>query len=160
MADELTFWTRPQDLENSRRDFLTRIGFTLAASALASCSRGPVQKAIPFLNKPEEVTPGVANWYATTCAGCAAACPLLVKTRDGRPIKIEGNSESRLFGGGTCATGQATVLSLYDDERLRGPLWHGQPASWQEIDRQVMEELRKAEGNAREVVLLSSSVTS
>jgi molybdopterin-containing oxidoreductase family iron-sulfur binding subunit len=158
MADELKFWTRRQDLENSRRDFLTRIGFTLAASALAACSRGPVQKAIPFLNKPEEVTPGVANWYATTCGGCAAACPLLVKTRDGRPIKIEGNSESRLFGGGTCATGQATVLSLYDPDRLTGPRWLSEPITWEEVDVRIMARLAAA--GRREIVLLSSTIAS
>jgi molybdopterin-containing oxidoreductase family iron-sulfur binding subunit len=145
--------------ETTRRDFLAAMGFTLAAAGLAGC-RAPVQNAIPLLVGSDDIVPGVANYYATTCRGCASSCSLLVKQRDGRPIKIEGNAESTLFGGGTCATGQATVLSLYDDERLRGPLWHGQPASWQEIDRQVMEELRKAEGHAREIVLLSSSVTS
>src|SRR4029077_9952583 len=106
----------------SRRDFLTLAGFSLAAAAISSCSRGREMKAIPFLNKPEELTPGVANWYATTCGGCSAGCSLLVKTRDGRPIKIEGNDLSPIFGGGTCAVGQATVLSLYDDARLKGPL--------------------------------------
>src|SRR5437867_9545061 len=145
--------------EPTRRGFLGMMGFSLAAVGLSGC-RGPVQNAIPLLVGSDDIVPGVANYYATTCRGCASSCSLLVKQRDGRPIKIEGNTESALFGGGTCATGQATVLSLYDDERLREPLWHGQPASWQEIDRQVMEELRKAEGNAREVVLLSSSVTS
>ncbi len=102
----------------TRRDFLTLMGFTLGAAA---CSRAPTQHAVPFVNAPEELTPGVANWYATTCGGCSAACSLLVKTRDGRPIKIEGNPDSPLFGGGTCAVGQATVLSLYDGERLRQP---------------------------------------
>ena len=158
MAQELTFFKRRPDAETSRRDFLTRIGFTLAASALASCSRGPVQKAIPFLNKPEEQTPGVANWYATTCAGCSAACPLLVKTRDGRPIKIEGNGESPLSGGGTCATGQATVLSLYDPDRLTGPTWHGETITWDEIDRRITERLAAA--RERGVVLLSNTIVS
>ena len=70
--------------------------------------------------------PGVASTYATTCGGCPSACGLLVKQRDGRPIKIEGNDASPLTGGGTCAAGQATVLSLYDDGRLRGPCsWTG-----------------------------------
>ena len=76
------------------------------------------------------------------------------------PIKIEGNAESALFGGGTCATGQATVLSLYDDARLRGPLWHGQPASWQEIDQHVMDALREAGSSKREIVLLSGTIVS
>jgi len=158
VTHDLKFWNRLPERDDSRRDFLARLGFALAASALASCSRAPVQKAIPFLNKPEEVTPGVASWYATTCAGCAAACPLLVKTRDGRPIKIEGNTESTRFGGGTCAAGQATVLSLYDPNRLKGPLWHGEPASWSEIDARVEAQLAAA--SRRGIVLLSGTIVS
>jgi MoCo/4Fe-4S cofactor protein with predicted Tat translocation signal len=143
----------------TRRDFLALMGFTLAAAGLSGC-RAPVQNAIPLLAGSDELIPGVSNWYATICRGCASSCSLLVKQRDGRPIKVEGNAESPLFGGGTCATGQATVLSLYDDARLRGPLWHGEPVSWEEIDRQVMEWLQAAQASGRGVALLSGTVTS
>ena len=143
----------------TRRDFLALMGFTLAAAGLSGC-RAPVQNAIPLLVGSDQIVPGVSNWYATTCRGCASSCSLLVKQRDGRPIKIEGNAESQIFGGGTCATGQATVLSLYDDERLRGPLWHGEPAKWEEIDQRVTESLRDAEAGKREIVLLSGTITS
>jgi MoCo/4Fe-4S cofactor protein with predicted Tat translocation signal len=143
----------------TRRDFLSLMGFTLAAAGLSGC-RAPVQNAIPLLVGSDQFVPGVANWYATTCRGCTASCSLLVKQRDGRPIKIEGNAESQLFGGGTCATGQATVLSLYDDERLRGPLWQGQPASWSEVDRHVIESLQAAEAGSHSIALLSGTITS
>jgi len=143
---------------HSRRDFLTLAGFTLTAAALSSCSRGREMKAIPFLRKPEDLMPGVANWYATTCGGCAAGCSLLVKTRDGRPIKIEGNSESALFGNGTCAVGQATVLSLYDQERLRGPLWQGRPISWEEIDARIGERLAAAGRGPVRIALISRTI--
>jgi len=143
----------------SRRDFLTLAGFSIAAAAAsAGCSRGRIQKAIPFVNEPEQITPGVPNYYATTCGGCSAGCSLLVKTRDGRPIKIEGNDESALFGSGTCAVGQATVLSLYDDERVKGPLWHGQRASWEEVDARVEERLANAVANQARVVILSRTI--
>lgn len=145
--------------EATRRDFLAMMGFTLAAAGLAGC-RAPVQNAIPLLVGSDDLVPGVANFYATTCRGCASSCSLLVKQRDGRPIKIEGNDESTLFGPGTCATGQATVLSLYDDARLRGPLWHGQPATWDEIDAHVAESLSVARDSKRKVVLLSGTITS
>jgi MoCo/4Fe-4S cofactor protein with predicted Tat translocation signal len=141
----------------SRRDFLTLAGFGLAAAA-AACSRAPVQKAIPMLNQPEQMTPGVANYYATTCGGCSAGCALLVKTRDGRPIKIEGNAESSVFGGGTCAAGQATVLSLYDDARLKGPLWRGQPAAWADVDAHVSARIAAAVAARKRVVLLSRTI--
>ena len=145
--------------ETTRRDFLAAMGFTVAALGLSGC-RAPVQNAIPLLVGSDEIIPGVANWYATTCRGCASSCSLLVKQRDGRPIKIEGNAESALFGGGTCATGQATVLSLYDDARLRGPLWLGRAAAWQEIDKRILDSLREARESKREIVLLSGSIVS
>src|SRR5262249_40666674 len=106
----------PPKAEGTRRDFLALLGFSIAAPALSG-SRAPVQNAIPLLVGSDQIIPGVANFYATTCRGCASSCTLLVKQRDGRPIKIEGNAQSALFGSGTCATGQATVLSLYDDAR-------------------------------------------
>jgi MoCo/4Fe-4S cofactor protein with predicted Tat translocation signal len=139
----------------TRRDFLGLMGFALGAAA---CSRAPVHKAIPLLTGTEELTPGLASWYATTCGGCAAGCSLLVKTRDGRPIKVEGNPEAPLFGGGTCAVGQATVLSLYDEQRLRGPRWQGQAASWDEVDHKVQERLQAVMAARHAVVLLTGPV--
>src|SRR3954471_18275584 len=158
MAETLTFWRERPEANSSRRDFMTRLRFTLAASALARRSRGPVQQGIPFRNKPEEITPGVASWYATTCGGCSSGCALLAKTRDGRPIKIEGNAESRLFGGGACAAGQATVLSLYDPDRARGPVWRGQATTWEAIDKEIQPRLTAAAQGR--VVLLSATITS
>ncbi len=145
--------------DDTRRDFLSLMGFTVAAAGLAAC-RAPVQQAIPMLVGSDQIVPGVSSWYATTCGGCPSSCSLLVKQRDGRPIKIEGNDRSVLFGGGTCATGQATVLSLYDGERLRGPAWKGQSADWRQIDRHVSESLAAAERSNREIVLLSGTITS
>jgi len=145
--------------EPTRRGFLGMMGFSLAAVGLSGC-RGPVQNAIPLLVGSDDITPGVANYYATTCRGCASSCSLVVKQRDGRPIKIEGNAESTLFGNGTCATGQATVLSLYDDARFRGPVWRGQPAKWDELDQRVLDSLVEARAGHRKVALLSSTINS
>src|SRR5262245_30065315 len=145
--------------ETTRRGFLGMMGFSLAALGLSGC-RGPVQNAIPLLVGSDDITPGVANYYATTCGGCASACSLVVKQRDGRPIKIEGNEVSALFGGATCATGQATVLSLYDSERLRGPMLGGNPAAWQQVDDHVMAGLAEARAKQAKVVLLSTTITS
>lgn len=141
----------------TRRDFLALMGFGLAAAGLAGC-RAPVQNAVPMLFGSDEIIPGVSNFYATTCRGCASSCSLLVKQRDGRPIKIDGNSKSPLFGGGTCATGQATVLSLYDEARLRGPVWHGQPATWDEIDQHVVGQLEASK--TKTIALVSGTITS
>ncbi|HSA59134.1 MAG TPA: TAT-variant-translocated molybdopterin oxidoreductase [bacterium] len=156
-ADEIPLFAH---METSRRDFLKLLGFSFAGAALASCTRMPVEKAIPYLIQPEDVVPGVPNWYASTCGGCPSACGLLVKTRDGRPIKIEGNAESPLNAGGVCATGQATVLSLYDDARLKGPLLDGRPASWSEIDALVGRELADIAASGGKIVLLSGTLPS
>ena len=145
--------------EATRRDFLSLMGFNLAVAGLAGC-RAPVQHAIPLPVASDELVPGVSNWYATTCGGCPSACSLVVKHRDGRPIKIEGNQESKLFGGGTCATGQATVLSLYDEARLRGPMWRGQPARWKDVDPQIVKSLEAARASKGSVVLLSGTINS
>jgi MoCo/4Fe-4S cofactor protein with predicted Tat translocation signal len=106
---------------SNRRDFLKLFGFGLTAAAITACVDKPVNKAIPYVVKPENVTPGVASWYATTCQGCSANCGLLVKSREGRPIKVEGNDLHGMSKGGTCAVGQATVLNLYDSERQKTP---------------------------------------
>src|SRR5690242_15929200 len=141
----------------TRRDFLSLMGFAMAAAA--GC-RAPVQHAVPLPAGSDTIVPGVANVYAATCGGCPASCSLLVKQRDGRPIKVDGNEASPLFGGGTCAVGQATVLSLYDDARLRGPRWQGRRASWEEVDRRVLDSLAAARAGDGSVVLLSGTITS
>jgi MoCo/4Fe-4S cofactor protein with predicted Tat translocation signal len=145
--------------EVSRRGFLKAAGFT-AAAALTSCTRAPVEKAIPYLNQPEEVVPGQASFYASTCAGCSAGCGLLVKCRDGRPIKLEGNPDHPISRGGLCAVAQAAVLDLYDSFRLKGPLLDGKPASWGDVDRAIalkLEAIRQGEGAVR---FVTGTVTS
>ncbi len=116
-----TFSEESMGYLSNRRDFLKLFGFGLTAAAITACVDKPVNKAIPYVVKPENVTPGVASWYATTCQGCSANCGLLVKSREGRPIKVEGNDLHGMSKGGTCAVGQATVLNLYDSERQKAP---------------------------------------
>ncbi|WP_224242800.1 TAT-variant-translocated molybdopterin oxidoreductase [Hyalangium gracile] len=140
--------------KSSRRDFFKVMGLS-AAAAMTACQRAPVQKVIPFVAPPEEQSPGLSLWYASTCAGCSAGCGVLVKARDGRPIKIEGNEEHPLSRGGVCATGQASVLSLYDASRARGPSTGGAGTSWKALDTAVTGALRKVaeEGKAIRLVL-------
>ncbi|MBF9220048.1 TAT-variant-translocated molybdopterin oxidoreductase [Hymenobacter ruricola] len=101
-----------------RRDFLKLMGFGVAAATLASCET-PVRKAIPYLNKPEEIDPTISNFYASTYFTGADYNAVLVKSREGRPIKLEGNPESPITQGGLSARAQAAVLSLYDGGRLQ-----------------------------------------
>lgn len=128
---------------NSRRDFFKLMGLS-AAAAMVACQRAPVQEIIPYVARPDEVTPGLALWYASTCNGCSARCGLLLKTRDGRPIKVEGNDEHPVSRGGVCAVGQASVLSLYDASRARYPTRGATRVSWTDLDADVTQALRKA----------------
>ena len=145
----------------SRRDFLKFVGFTTAAAALASCET-PVINSIPYVVKPEGVTPGVANFYASTFYDGHDFASVLVKTREGRPIKIEGNKLSQLTmgTGGTSARVQASVLSLYDSARLKGPLVNGKDSTWPTADQAIVDELKKISAAGKKVVFLSSSVIS
>src|SRR3989344_8907221 len=77
----------------SRRDFLKASGFSLAAASLTlSGCKNAINKAIPYLIKPESITPGVSAFYASTFFDGHDYCSILVKTTEGRPIKIEGNT--------------------------------------------------------------------
>jgi len=146
--------------EVRRRDFLKAAGFAFAGGVLAGCAPAPVEKAIPYLIQPEEVIPGRAYYYASTCGACSAGCGLLVKNRDGRPIKLEGNPDHPVSRGGLCALGQANVLELYDSLRLKQPLRQGQPSSWEEVDRAIATALDTIRMNKGAVRFLSGTITS
>jgi Fe-S-cluster-containing dehydrogenase component len=133
LSDSLFSATTP------RRDFLKFLGFsTLAATLVASCEM-PVRRAIPYAIKPEDIVPGVPNYYASTFADGGDYCAIVIKTRDGRPIKIEGNELSSITKGGTSARVQASVLNLYDKARVRHPYADGKEATFASIDGMVKE---------------------
>ena len=142
------------DAKAPRRDFLKYLGFSTAAAAVAASCEIPVKKAIPFANKPEDVVPGIAKYYATTYVQDGDVVSVLAKVRDGRPIKIEGNELSPLTGNGTSARVQASVLDLYDTARLRFPLINGQEATFEAVDKEIAASITGP------VVILTSSITS
>src|SRR5690606_10542521 len=129
-----------EDLGHSRRDFLKMMGFGVTAVSLAACE-APIRKAIPYARKPEDVDPGIANYYASTYTNGGDYCSIVVKTREGRPIKVEGNTLSSVTGGGTSAQVEASVLSLYDNARLRGPKKGSARITWEDLDKEVKAKL-------------------
>lgn len=145
---------------SSRRSFLKMLGFSVGYATIAASCETPVRKAISYLSQPEEMIPGVPNYYASTFFDGNEYCSVLVKTREGRPIKIEGNTHSGLTSGGTSARVQASVLNLYDLSRLRGPFKDGTSASWDEIDAEVIQQLNDLSAKNARVVLLTSTVIS
>ncbi len=143
-----------------RRRFLEASGFALFLSALGGCSRAPTRTVLSSPSGDEGAVAGLARYYASTCGGCPAGCGVLVKTRDGRPIKLEGNPDHALSQGGLCAVGQAEVLGLYDSQRLRKPVLDGQAVDWTRIDERVRRELAAAKSANRSAVLLTGTIHS
>ena len=142
----------------TRRDFLKYVGFSTAAASLAACE-GPVHKSIPYVVQPEQIIPGVADYYATTVFDGFDFANLLVKTREGRPIKIDNNTIS---GAKFAANARvhASILSLYDSMRLKEPKISGKNASWSEVDSKVKTSIADAKAKGKQVVLLTNTLAS
>ncbi|MGQ0739497.1 MAG: TAT-variant-translocated molybdopterin oxidoreductase [Bacteroidota bacterium] len=145
-----------------RRDFLKYLGFSTAAATIAASCKIPVKKAIPYANKPENLVPGVAKYYASTYVQDGDIIPVVAKVRDGRPIKIEGNTLSASTGGGTSARAQASVLDLYDMYRTKFPMHKvkdklEEVPTFEAFDKMVGDAMKAAGGS---VVLLTSTVVS
>jgi molybdopterin-containing oxidoreductase family iron-sulfur binding subunit len=154
----------PFDLSNNlleaktpRRDFLKFLGFSTAAATLAASCEMPVRKVIPYAIKPEDIVPGVPNYYASTFVDGGDYAPIVVKTRDGRPIKIEGNELSTITGGGTSARIQAAVLNLYDKARQRFPAQGDKEVTFEALDREISAALASS---TQPAYILTSTILS
>ncbi len=151
------------DAKTPRRDFLKYLGFSTAAAAIAASCEMPVKKSVPYLQRPDTVIPGVSDYYASTYVNGGDAISVVVKQRDGRPIKIEGNELSSLTKGATSAQSQASVLDLYDTTRLRHPLQksgkeYKEVTSFENFDKLITESIATLGGKA--IVLLTSTIHS
>ncbi len=135
--------------ELDRRDFLKIVGMSAGAAATVAC-QDPLEAVIPYLNQPEEVVPGIATYYNSTCRECPAACGIRVKTREGRPIKVDGNPDDPIDGGSLCVRGQAGLHRTYDSARFKGPMRREGgdlvPIRWDEGMELLVEKLGAANG--------------
>ena len=147
------------DSATPRRDFLKFLGFSVTAASLAACET-PVIKAIPYLNKPEEITPGVANFYASTFYDGVDYANVLVKTREGRPIHVLGNKLSGFSNGAVNSRVNSSVLSLYDSARITAPMANGSASSWSTVDKEIKAELEKISAAGGQIRILSNSIIS
>lgn len=142
----------------TRRDFLKYVGFSTAAATLAACE-GPVHKSIPYVVQPEEIIPGIADYYATSFSDGFDFANILVKTREGRPIKIENNKlEGAQFHAN--ARVHASVLSLYDSLRLKTSKIAGKDASWSEANAKITASVADAKAKGGKVILLTNTTAS
>ena len=128
-----------------RRTFLKVLGSAGPAAAAAACSPVPPERIISSVIAPDDVVPGIATWYASVCGECPTGCGVLVKTREGRAIKVEGNPQHPMNRGGLCLRGQSSLQGLYDPDRYREPLRRRDgegrdgfaPLSWADAEAEV-----------------------
>lgn len=136
--------------ELDRRNFLKLVGASAGAAAAAGCS-DHVEKLIPYVVQPEEITPGNAVIYASTCRECPAACGLHVRTREGRPVKLEGNPDHPVNRGKLCARGQTGIGRSYHPDRFPGPMKRNaagalDPVSWSDALAEIAAAIGRAPG--------------
>ena len=146
----------------SRRKFLALLGASAALAGTACTDYRDKGEIVPYINKPEEITVGKPNYYSSTCTSCANACGILIKTREGRPIKVDGNPDHPVNKGKICAKGQASILNLYDPERLKNPLKQRDgifnSVSWKTADTDILEALSLV--GSKEIAIVTHTVTS
>ncbi len=144
----------------SRRNFLKVLGLGAASATLiASCKR-PVEKAIPYFIKPEEITPGIASYYASSYFNQNEFCSVLVKVRDNRPIKLEPNPKSVITPTGTSGRVQASVMDVYNINRYHTPLRNKQSITWEEADSEIITRLREISSSGQPILLITSTIIS
>jgi MoCo/4Fe-4S cofactor protein with predicted Tat translocation signal len=144
--------------DTSRRDFLKYMGFSTAAATLAACE-GPVNRSIPYVVQPEQIIPGIANYYATTIVDGFDTASVLIKTREGRPIKVENNTDAAVNNIANARV-HASVLSLYDSMRVQGPTQSGVDVSWETLEANVAQQLQQLADEKAPVALITPSLAS
>ena len=154
-------WDESLESGFSRRRFLELGMASMALAGLAACTRQPVEKIVPYVKQPEEVLPGVPLFFATAMTVGGFAQPLLAESHEGRPTKVEGNPEHPASLGGATAIAQASVLGLYDPDRLKAPTKLGVLDTWPRL----VSELQAAAKAQRQVQgaglrVLTETVTS
>ena len=153
-----------------RREFIKLVGAggvgTGAGFMLAEANKDPVEHLIPYMVPPEEFSPGVVTWYNSVCGMCSSGCGISVRTREGRPKKIEGNPLHPVTQGRLCALGQAGLQTLYNPDRLTGAmLLHGERGNgtflqmtWDECLEVAAERIGTARDSGGNVYVLSEGV--
>jgi len=145
----------------SRRRFLNLISASAAlALGTTSCSRIDRGKIVPYTRKPEEVVPGVATYYASTFQEGVATQGVLVKTREGRPILVEGNAEHTVTRGKISLRAMADLLGLYDPDRLGRPSAGGVASTWEAAEQEIAQALKAARAAGVPVLLLTDTLMS
>lgn len=149
----------------SRRKFLALMSASAAVAASGCSNFREKGFLVPYNKKPEEITVGVPTYYASTCTGCGSACGILIKTIEGRPIKVDGNPDHPVSRGKTCSVAQASVMNLYDPERLKNPVERpdkltSNEIQWSAADEKIIAQLKSAASSGKEIAVIAQTVSS
>lgn len=159
--ENITEQLNPDEMDGiSRRKFLALLAASTAFVASACTDYRDKGEIIPYNKRPEEVRPGEANHYASICTACSNNCGILIKTREGRPVKIDGNPEHPVNKGKICAIGQAAILNLYDPDRIKEPYYKNFETGWNEINQRVLNSLKETVKLNKEISIISNGITS
>ena len=142
----------------SRRRFLTLLSASASLALGSSCSKIDRGMIVPYTRRPGEIIPGVASHYASTFQEGLTSLGVLVKTREGRPIHIEGNREHAVSRGKTSLRAMGDLLGLYDPDRLRTPSHQGAPATWDDAVQALAKGLTDARLLDKSVLFLTGAL--
>ncbi|PID59712.1 MAG: molybdopterin oxidoreductase [Ignavibacteriae bacterium] len=151
----------PDDLNKfSRRKFLAVLAASTAYAATACTSYRDKGEIVPYIDRPEEILPGKPTFYASTFAEGDETYGIVVKTREGRPIKIEGNPDDKISGGKIPSKVHASILNLYDPERLKEPKINGRNTTWDKITSEITSLLNNSASNGKEIAFITNPIPS
>jgi MoCo/4Fe-4S cofactor protein with predicted Tat translocation signal len=143
----------------SRRGFLKLMGASMALAGLAGCTKQPEETIYPYIKQPEDLVLGKPMYFATAHPFSTGGVPLLVKSDEFRPIKVDGNPEHAYNHGGSDPFSQGTLLDLYDPDRSQHVLFRGENREWAEFAEAFRLKVA-ATKDGTGVYFLSSTITS
>jgi MoCo/4Fe-4S cofactor protein with predicted Tat translocation signal len=154
-------WSEDEDSVEGRRNFLKLMGASLALGGLAACTRQPTEHIMPYVHQPEELVPGRPLFFASSHTLSGVARGILAESHEGRPTKIEGNPEHPATLGAADAFAQASVLDLYDPDRLQTLLFQGEVRAWGDFYGALREQLQlQAAKQGAGIRILTETMTS
>lgn len=162
VAGEVADPQKADELHVDRRDFLKMFSVAALAGA-SSCVPRPVENIMPYTDQPVDTVPGVTKSYATTCGECSVGCGVEVKTKDGRPIKLEGWKKHPINRGKLCAVGQASLQGLYHPERAQKPMiksssrWLESP--WINVFEKIAASLAESGSSDKKIGIFTGAVS-
>ncbi|MGA2569950.1 MAG: TAT-variant-translocated molybdopterin oxidoreductase [Terracidiphilus sp.] len=143
----------------SRRGFLRLMGASVALAGLAGCTKQPDEPIYPYIKAPEDLILGKPMYFATAHPFPTGAVPLLVKSDEFRPIKIDGNPEHAYNRGGSDPFSQATLLDLYDPDRSQHVMYRGESREWGEFAQALRDKVTSTKDGTG-IYFLSSTIVS